>query len=39
MGERYYPFVCTTIRQSSDLDYANLFCGETKSLISYGHSD
>ena len=31
-GVSYYPFVGTTIMQSADLDYTNLFGGDVKSL-------
>jgi len=32
-GAAYYPFVGTTIMQSGDIDYTNLFGGNTKSLV------
>ena len=31
-GTAYYPFVGTTIMQNSDIDYTNLFGGDTKQL-------
>lgn len=31
-GTAYYPFVGTTIMQSSDIDYSNLFGGDIKQL-------
>lgn len=31
-GTAYYPFVGTTVMQSSDIDYTNLFGGDTKQL-------
>ena len=31
-GTSYYPFVGTTIMQSGDIDYTNLFGGDTKQL-------
>ncbi|MFT5654874.1 MAG: hypothetical protein ACI9XU_000588 [Arenicella sp.] len=31
-GVSYYPFVCTTIMQPSDIDYTNLFGGDIKQL-------
>lgn len=32
-GTAYYPFVGTTIMQSSDIDYTNLFGGDVKQLV------
>jgi phage tail sheath protein FI len=32
-GTAYYPFVCTTIMQSGDIDYTNLFGGDVKQLL------
>ncbi len=31
-GISYYPFVCTTTMQPEDIDYTNLFGGDTKQL-------
>ncbi len=31
-GTAYYPFIGTTIMQNSDIDYTNLFGGDTKQL-------
>jgi phage tail sheath protein FI len=31
-GTAYYPFIGTTIMQSQDIDYTNLFGGDTKQL-------
>jgi uncharacterized protein len=31
-GACYYPFVCTTIMQSGEIDYTNLFAGDIKQL-------
>ena len=31
-GTSYYPFVCTTIMQSGEIDYTNLFGGDIKQL-------
>ncbi len=31
-GTAYYPFVGTTIMQNTDIDYSNLFGGDTKQL-------
>jgi len=32
-GTAYYPFICTTIMQSGDLDYTSLFGGDVKQLL------
>jgi phage tail sheath protein FI len=31
-GTAYYPFIGTTVMQNSDIDYTNLFGGDTKQL-------
>jgi len=31
-GAAYYPFICTNTMQTSDIDYTNLFGGDTKQL-------
>lgn len=31
-GVSYYPFICTTVMQPSDIDFTNLFGGDTKQL-------
>src|SRR6218665_1067203 len=31
-GTAYYPFIGTTVMQASDIDYTNLFGGDTKQL-------
>lgn len=31
-GAAYYPFIGTTVMQNSDIDYTNLFGGDTKQL-------
>lgn len=34
-GTAYYPFIGTTIMQNSDIDYTNLFGGDTKQLEAF----
>lgn len=31
-GVSYYPFICTTVMQPGDIDFTNLFGGDTKQL-------
>jgi hypothetical protein len=31
-GAAYYPFICTTVMQNTDLDYTNLFGGDVSQL-------
>lgn len=38
-GTAYYPFVGTTIMQSGDIDYTNLFGGDVKALESVLNSE
>jgi uncharacterized protein len=38
-GTAYYPFVGTTIMQSTDLDYTNLFGGDVKQLAAVINPD
>jgi uncharacterized protein len=32
-GMAYYPFICSTIMQMSDIDYTNLFAGDVSKLV------
>lgn len=32
-GAAYYPFVCTTLMQTADIDYTNLFGGDVRPLL------